>query len=56
MHVRYETVARWERGVQSPSPLAITNLRRVLLVPEVAKVLTDELRRSIEPPAAAATA
>jgi DNA-binding transcriptional regulator YiaG len=46
MHVRFETVARWERGVYRPSPLAVATLRRVLLVPEVAQKLTDELRRS----------
>jgi DNA-binding transcriptional regulator YiaG len=44
MHVSWHTVARWERGKQRPSSLAVTNLRRVLMVPEVARRLTDELR------------
>jgi len=45
MHVSFHTIARWERGVQKPSQLAIATLRRVLLVPEVAATLTEELRR-----------
>lgn len=45
MHIRYETVARWERGTQKPSNLAVITLRRVLLVPAVRDALTDELRK-----------
>jgi hypothetical protein len=48
MHVRFETVARWERGVYRPSPLAVATLRRVLLVPEVAARLEAALVQELK--------
>lgn len=47
MHVHDQTIARWERGVQHPSPLAVVTLRRVLMVPEVAAALGEALRAEV---------
>lgn len=55
MHVSWHTVARWERGIQRPSPLALVTLRRVLMVPDVARTLSDKLAQEV-PHAATARA